>query len=136
MPAAEIVMTEKLRTELGGMARIAEANVISFDVMTAHLDAAIKENNGEHPPITRPEMHTQKIISDEGYNIVFSMEEWPSGTMRHLSISAPILGDQITKETVFPVMSALGYREPLEIGLAYSEKVGDISAILHIIEQM
>lgn len=136
MHADEIVMTEKLRADLGDMARIAEANIIPFDVMTAHLDAIIKENNGEHSPITRPEMHTQKIISNEGFNIVFSMEEWPNGTMRHLSISAPILGEQITKETVFSVMSALGYREPLEIGLAYSEKVGDISAILHIVEQM
>lgn len=100
-----LVIDDNTRHQLSSLAEYAESNPFSFDELLDVKNKAIMPA-GDMEEFTR-------FIPD-GYKVVYSIENQPVGTVRHLSVSVNRRGKLPSTHSVIEIMKLIGFQNIIE----------------------
>lgn len=99
----------------------ASANPLTMDDIVKTLDG-LKEPVGNDPKFT--------LMIDDGYKVVYSIEEQSKGKVKHMSISVNEPKKLPSPDAVEEIMKLLEFKDPIESAFLDIEEIdNDLSAI-------
>ena len=122
-----LIINDDIKENIAALVANAEMHPVTVDDM---LDL----KNGEKKPVGDNWCHT--LLLPFGYRIVFSIENWPRGKQRHMSMSVDEDKKLPNMEAVKEIMRLIGYRSELEKCYVYLEDIAPNRKAINIIERI
>lgn len=110
-----LAIDEITRQRIASLIEIAKKNPVAFDLVRDHAmepETRVLALKDRKPALVRP--RSASIEIPFGYRAAFSIEQQPTGLVRHLSISVDTVGKCPHEAAVAMIAEAFGMMEPFD----------------------